>query len=80
MLFHAHEVALLAAVALPVISIAGLNALLVLAGERGTLLLPSGMRFESIGTRVTIVREVSAQRVDTASAAANDTMLELQAA
>jgi hypothetical protein len=79
-MFHAHEVALLAAVALPLLTIAGLNAFLALAGERGTLLLPSGMRFEPVGTRVTIVREVSARRVDTAGAAANDTMLELQAA
>ena len=43
-----HEVALLVAVAVPVVAIAGLNLWLFIFGERATLLLPHLGRFPSI--------------------------------
>jgi hypothetical protein len=42
---HAHEYALLAAVAIPFLAVAGMNAYLWWQGERGTLLVPSAEPF-----------------------------------
>lgn len=49
---NAHEFALLFAVAVPVLSLVGLNAFLAAAGERGTLLLPGVASFPSEGPMV----------------------------
>jgi hypothetical protein len=74
-----HEIALAAAVALPALAIMGMNAWLALTGERHTLLMPAALRFAPLGHHVTVVREVSAQQIDTAIEPCNDVLERLAA-
>ncbi len=74
------EYSLLIAVALPLVTIVAANVMLAASGERGTLLLPLPMSFPSRGEPVTVVREVSTQRIDTDARVSANEELELLAA
>jgi hypothetical protein len=65
-----HEYALLVAAAIPVVTVLGINVFLMVAGEKGTLLLPTLGRYPSHDFRVD--ETPSATAGQPASVAAND--------
>jgi hypothetical protein len=58
---YAHEYALLVAVAAPALAIVGINVRLWLAGERGTLLVPSAGAFPTVIDRRELVAPATVQ-------------------
>jgi hypothetical protein len=73
------EYSLLAAIAIPVLAVVGLNLFLAFTGERYTLLLPVPMRFDPVGGEVRVIREEGAREIDTARDPANDQLDRLAA-
>ncbi len=66
------EYALLVAVCVPVLAVAGLDLFLALKGERGTGLLPTPMRFPAVGSAPAVEPACVAAGAATSLEAAND--------
>ncbi|HEX5628489.1 MAG TPA: hypothetical protein VFX72_02885 [Usitatibacteraceae bacterium] len=66
------EYALLVVVCAPVLAVAGLDLFLTLKGERGTGLLPTPMRFPSVGSARGVEPDSVAAGATTSLDAAND--------